>query len=201
MPFGKLQAGFHAPFTEEWLPSGHSTINAWLVDGCRDGCPSGKFSHLQRGPLELCQSDHRILGHLPDQGPSPWMLSLASSRKILDGSKLLPFKNDGGHCVLGDLQCSRNFLVPFPRYVPWHNPVSELYGQLLRPHDLVFALTCIVNCGTLYRQVCVFPNHAQSIEFTTGGLQSSCRNISRMINVNRMQLSSILSLIAKGLNT
>jgi hypothetical protein len=27
----------------------------------------------------------------------------ASSRKSLGGSKLLPFKNDGGHCVLGDL--------------------------------------------------------------------------------------------------
>ena len=25
--------------------------------------------------------------------------------------------------------------------------------QLLRPHGLVFALTCTVNCGTLYRQV------------------------------------------------
>ena len=24
--FGKLQAGCHVPFTEEWLPSGHSTI-------------------------------------------------------------------------------------------------------------------------------------------------------------------------------
>jgi len=26
VPFGKLQAGCHEPFTEEWLPSGHSTI-------------------------------------------------------------------------------------------------------------------------------------------------------------------------------
>jgi hypothetical protein len=26
-----------------------------------------------------------------------------------------------------------------------------------------FALTCTVNCGTLYRQVCAFPNHVQSI--------------------------------------
>ena len=51
-----------------------------------------------------------------------------------------------------------------------------------RPQGLVFALTCNVNCGTLHRQVCDFPNHIQSIEFTTGGLQSSCRNISRMIN-------------------
>jgi hypothetical protein len=29
----------------------------------------------------------------------------ASSMKSVDGSKLLPFKNDGGHGVLGDLQC------------------------------------------------------------------------------------------------
>jgi hypothetical protein len=53
----------------------------------------------------------------------------------------------------------------------------------------------------VHSAVCAFPNHAQSIEFTTGGLQWSCRNISRMINGNRMHLSSILSLIAKGLNT
>ena len=44
-------------------------------------------------------------------------------------------------------------LVPFPRSVPQHSPVSELYGQFLRPHGLVFALTLTVNCGTLYRQV------------------------------------------------
>ena len=93
------------------------------------------------------------------------------------------------------------FLVPFPRSVPRHNPVSVLYGRFLRPRGLVFALTCAINCETLYRQMCAFPNHVQSIEFTTGGLQSSCRNISRMINGNRMHLSSISILIAKGLNT
>ena len=124
-----------------------------------------------------------------------------TSRKSLGDSKLLPFKNDGGHCVLGDLQYCRNVLVLFPRAVPRHNPVSELYGQFLSPRCLVFSLTCTVNCGTLYKQVCAFPNHVQSIEFTTGGLQSSCRNISRMINGNRMHLNSIPSLIAKGLNT
>ena len=100
-----------------------------------------------------------------------------------------------------DLQCCINVLVPFPRSVPRHNPVSDLYGQFLQPHGFVFALTCTVNCGTLYRQVCAFPNHVQSIEFTTGGLQSCCRNISRMINGNRMHQSSISSLLAKGLNT
>ena len=52
-----------------------------------------------------------------------------------------------------------------------------------------------------YWRVCAFPNHVQSTEFTTVGLQSSCRNISRTINGNRMQMSSISSLIANDLNT
>jgi hypothetical protein len=52
-----------------------------------------------------------------------------------------------------------------------HNLVSELYGQFLRPHGLVFTLTCIVDGGALYRQVSAFPNHVQSIEFTEGGLR------------------------------
>jgi hypothetical protein len=49
--------------------------------------------------------------------------------------------------------------------------------------------------------VCAFPNHVQSIELATGGLQSSCRNISRMINGNRRQLSSIQSLKVKVQNS
>uniref|UniRef100_A0A4W5P221 DNA (cytosine-5-)-methyltransferase n=1 Tax=Hucho hucho TaxID=62062 RepID=A0A4W5P221_9TELE len=59
-------------------------------------------------------------------------------RKSLGGSKLLPFKNDGGHCVLGDLQCCRNVLVLFPRSVPRHNPdgrgfsIGELVWGKLR---------------------------------------------------------------------
>ena len=75
-------------------------------------------------------------------------------RKSPGDSKLLPFKN-GGHCVLEDLHC---------------------FGQFLRPHGLVFALTCTVNCGTLH-SLCAFPNRVQSIEFTTNGLQLSCRNL------------------------
>ena len=41
------------PFPEEWLPSGHSTIKAWLVECCRDGCLSRRF--LPRGTLELSE--------------------------------------------------------------------------------------------------------------------------------------------------
>jgi hypothetical protein len=91
-------------------------------------------------------------------------------------------------------------LVPFPRSVPRHTPFSELYGQFCRPYGLVFALTCTVNCGTLCRWLCALSNHVQSIEFTTGVLQSSCRNTLRMMNGNRMHLSATSSLIAKGRN-
>ena len=67
------------------------------------------------------------------------------------GDEVFPFSEKLGHCVLGDLQCCRNVLVPFPRSVVRHNPVSEIYGTFLRPHGMYFALTCTVNCGTLYR--------------------------------------------------
>ena len=79
---------------------------------------------------------------------------VASSRKSLGGSKLLPSKNDEG------------YWYPSPDLY-LDTILSELYGQFLRPHGLVFALTCTVNLVTLYRQVCAFPNHVQSIEFTT----------------------------------
>jgi hypothetical protein len=45
-------------------------IKAWFVECCRDGRTFQKDNHLHRRSLELCQSDHRVLGHLPDQGPS-----------------------------------------------------------------------------------------------------------------------------------
>uniref|UniRef100_A0A8C7JNB5 P2X purinoceptor n=1 Tax=Oncorhynchus kisutch TaxID=8019 RepID=A0A8C7JNB5_ONCKI len=121
-----------------------------LIDLCFNLFPIHMFSHLHRGTLELFQSDHRVLGDFHDQGPSPLIAQfgwVANSRKSLGGSKLLPIKNDGGHC--------RNVLVPFPRSVPQHKPVSELYRHFLRPRGLVFALTCTVNCGTFYIDRCV----------------------------------------------
>ena len=39
------------------------------------------------------------------------------------------FTDDGGHCAHRDLQSSRIFSVPFPRFVPQDNPVSEVYRQ------------------------------------------------------------------------
>ena len=131
------------------------------------------------------------------QGPSPRVLSLAGRPAL------------GRVSVVKTAFCSwlpsmlQKYLGTLPRSVPRHNPVSEFYWQLFRPSfDLMaWFLLWHVNCGTLYRQVCVFPNHVQSIEFTTGGLQSSCSNNSRMINGIRMHLCSNSGLIAKGLIT
>ena len=86
-------------------------------------------------------------------------------------------------------------LVPFPRSVPRHTLVSELYREFLRPYGLVFCSD--MHCQ-LWDLICAFPNIFQSIEFITGGLQSCYRNFSRMINGNRMHVSSISSLVAKG---
>ena len=58
-----------------------------------------EVSPISTEELELCQRDHQVHGHLPDQGPSPPIVQFgqaASSRKSLGGSKLIPFKNDGG---------------------------------------------------------------------------------------------------------
>ena len=51
VPFGKLQAGCPVPFTEEWSPSGHSTIIALLAECCINGYPSARLSHLHIGTL------------------------------------------------------------------------------------------------------------------------------------------------------
>lgn len=82
----------------------------------------------------------------------------ASSRKSPGGSELLPLRDDGGHCALRHLQSSRDVSVPFPKFVP-------AWFVLWR------ALMCTAYCQTLYRQVCALPNHVQSTEFTTDGLQ------------------------------
>ena len=166
-----------------------------MVECCSDGCPSGRFSHLHRGTLELCQSDHRVLGHLPDQGPSPPIAQFDLAPAL---GRVLVVPNFF-HLRMMILQCCRHVFVTLPQICS-----SVLSPSLWTIHSsswLVFFLWHALSTVRCYTQVCAFLNHVQSIEFTTGGVQSSSRNISRMINENRMHLSSILSLITKGLNT
>ena len=91
----------------------------------------------------------------------PRLLSLAGRpalRKSLGDSKLLPFKNDGGHCFWGP-----SMLQTFFRTLPQICASTQSCLGALRTIPSTsclgfFALTCTVNCGTLYRQVCAFPN-------------------------------------------
>ncbi|CDQ56656.1 unnamed protein product [Oncorhynchus mykiss] len=84
--------------------------------------------------------------------------------------------------------------ITWPPQSPNLNPIAMVWDELDRR---VMEKQPI---SAQHIQVCAFPNHFQSIEFTTGGLPC-CGNISRMINGNRMHLSSISSLLAKGLNS
>lgn len=42
--FDELPAGPHVPFSEEWLPTRHTIIKAWLVKCCTDGYASLRLS-------------------------------------------------------------------------------------------------------------------------------------------------------------
>ena len=133
----------------------------------------------------------------------PWLLSLArrpALGRVVAVPNFFLLRMTEATVFLGTFNVTEMFWYPSSDLCLDKNPVSELYGQLFRPHDFVFALTCTVNGGTLYRQVCAFPNHVQSIEFTTGGLQSSCRYIKDyQCKQDAPELN--LSFIAKGLNT
>ena len=158
MPFCKLQACCQVPFSQEWLPSGHSPIKPRFVKCCRDCCPSNRISHLSQGTLQFCQSGHWVLGHLLDQGPSCPVAQFgqtASFKKSLGSSIFFPFSNDGAHCALGNF-LSRNCFPTLPliytssqfylealQTVPWtswQGFCSDLHCQLW---DLLLKKRCV----------------------------------------------------------
>jgi hypothetical protein len=58
----------------------------------------------------------------------------------------------------------------------WY-PSPDLCLDTIRSMVISFDLMAWFLLCTLNRQECAFPNHVQSIKLSTGGLQSSCRNI------------------------
>lgn len=78
--FWQPQVDCYVPFTEQWLLSGHCTMVVL-------GRPSGRCSSVQRTMLELCQRDHQVLGHFPDEGPS--LQSLRFARRPALGRDLV----------------------------------------------------------------------------------------------------------------
>jgi hypothetical protein len=84
----------------------------------------------------------------------------------LGGSKLLPFNNDEGQWFTA---AEMFWYLSLDLYLD--SVLSR--GYMDKSFDLMawFLLLHALSNGTLYRQECTFPNHVQSIEFTTGGLQ------------------------------
>lgn len=110
--------------------------------------------------------------------------------------KLLPFMDYWGCCAHWDLQSCRNVSVRFPRSAPRYNPVLEVYRQLLELHGVVCALH-----SQLWDLIQTSVGGVQSTEFTTGRLQTSCRNIWQESGGNQMHLSSVLCVMIKAVNT
>ena len=153
------------------------------MECCRYYCPSERFCHLHRGTLELCQSDHRVFVTPLTKALLPRLLSLArlpALGRVLVVLNFFHLRMMEATVFLGTFNDECIFWNPFPGLFLDTTLSWSSTDNFLRPHGLVSALTCTVNCGTLYRQVCAFQDHVQSIEFTTGELQSSSRNISRI---------------------
>jgi hypothetical protein len=148
-------------------------------------------------------SDHWVLGDVPDEGPSPPIAQFGRatiSRKSFGDSKLLPCKNEGCHCVLGDLQCYRNVLVPFSR------STQSCLGTLRSVPSTSWLGFCsdmlclALSTVGLYIDRCAFSKSCP-VNWIYHRWTPSCRNSSRMINGNQIYLKSFSRFIAKGLNT
>ena len=90
-----------AEATEEKLPSlchkaQISGVFQWWVS-------FWKFPYPITGDLQLGQRDH--LSYQGSSAPIAQFGQAASSRKSLGCYTFLPFKNNGGHCALGNIQC------------------------------------------------------------------------------------------------
>ena len=115
-----LPSFFHrlTPCNKERLPS---SIKPRSVKCCSDGCPSGGFSHLHTGSLEISQSGPS--GSWSSRLPRPFSPDCSvwpgGQLRGLGCSKHLPFKNYKGHCALWNLQAvDFLFFVAFFRSVP-----------------------------------------------------------------------------------
>ena len=178
--FGNSKRAVMCLFTEEWLPSGHSTEKAWLVACCRDGCPSGRFSHLHRGTLTSSSLPIGFFVTCLTKAFLPRLLSLAGL-PALGRVWVIPtffrLRMMETTVFLGTFNAVDIFWYPSPDlclYTILFWSSMDNYFDLMTWVLLWHALSTV---GPLYRQVFAFPNNVQSIEFATGGLQTSCGNI------------------------
>lgn len=171
--------------------------------GCTEGrCPVGKWTFLRSEVLStLDQVSIKVISVLcsvqlsfnPDHSPCTchWKTSPPPCFTIgnlvdrcLVSFRHDPFRIEAKHFSLGFRQTSKSCFSQF------ESPLGAFLQNIHTVLSLSSAggsfnlMMFIVNWETLYRQMCAFPNHAQSIEFTTDGHKSRCRNISMMTNRN-----------------
>ena len=144
--WGQFNLGFIRPenlvsHTPSGLQSGHSAINPRLV--------VSQWWETSRRTTISTQDFWKALS------PPP----IASAKKSRGRSKLLPFKNNGGHCALGTFNAAECFCS-----LPQICTSTQYCLQALQAVPLTSGLGfSIVSCDTLYSQVCASPNHVQSI--------------------------------------
>ncbi len=151
----------YTEYNEEWnvFPAFNPSLEQWAANYAAPGEQS----------WTSCQSR--------DSNPQPWVTSGFKSNALSIRPRLPIRPRQGPSPSIGQFGWttsswkSPNFFhlsiteatvlfVAFPRSVSQYNPVSELCTQYLWPKGLVplwFALSAF------YREVCVFPNHIQSI--------------------------------------
>jgi hypothetical protein len=186
-------------------PSGLSCVFYWGVASVWPLYYKGLIAGVQQRWLsfwKVLPSPQRNSGAL-SEWPSgslspkpilPWLLSLAGQPalgRVLVDANFFHLRMMGATVFLGTFNASEMFWYPSPDLCL---DIILSWSSTAIPSNSWFGVCS--DCVTLYRQVCAFPNHVQSTEFHTDCLQSSCRNISKMINGSRMHMSPISSLIA-----
>ena len=124
----------------------------------------------------------------------PWLLSLAgwpAVGRVLVVSNSFYLRMMEATVLLGTFNAADMFWYPSPDLC-LDKILSRSSTDNFFDLRVWFLLWHALSTVGPYIDRCVpFPNNVQSIEFKTGGLQSSCTNLSRMINGNRMHLSAI----------
>ena len=176
-----------------------TTIKAWLVECCRDGCPSGRFSPSPQRNSGALSETIGFLGIGKEGDLLPRLLSLAGRSalgRVLVVPNFFHLRMIEATVFLGTFNAADMFWYPFPdlcldTILSWPIPPTSFLQPLLW-HALSTVGPYIDRC---------VPFQIISNQLNLPQVDSNQVVETRMINGNRMHLSSISSLIAKGLNT
>lgn len=165
-----------------WL--GHRILTEWsrsdsfvilAAEGhCLVGCLYTRFSSLHRATLELFHSDHWVLGHIAKTLLTPSLrLAILLPGLFLETSSI--YRWWGPLCSLEPSMLQKFFCTLTQVCVSLPSCLNSLQTNpwLSLCSGILCQLWDLIQC----RRICTFPNHAQSTQVCTGGLQSNWRHI------------------------